>query len=129
MPKSIFITTFTALILSLPFVLGFYVVEGDSMAPTFTNGDVLLVEKLSYRIYKPQRGELLVFYNPHNRRETLVKRVIGLPNERVELEDFIMQLGPNDYFVLGDNRSLSSDSRTFGAVQKTDMIGRAIITP
>lgn len=139
-------------ILALPFIFKPFVVTGGSMEPTYHEGDVLLVESLTPHFYI-SRGEALVLLNPHDHSVTEIKRVVGLPNEDVNLgqnsvtvthpdgrsetfgppiglpqtESFHMHLGPEDYMVLGDNRSKSSDSRTFGAVQSVDVIGHVIM--
>ncbi len=148
-------TVIALLLLSSIFIFRPFVVTGGSMEPHYSHGDVLLIERLSHHI-RVWRGEALVMRNPHDKRVIEVKRVIGLPNETVELSDrgvaairesgeseqfetgtliggefsgpFRIKLGPEDYFVLGDNRSKSSDSRTFGAVQKSDIIGHVLFS-
>lgn len=152
--KSHVVTLAAALVLALPFAFGLYRVEGGSMEPTLAHGSVVLVERLSRFVLPPMREEIFVIRNPHNRAQVEVKRVIGLPKEDVAMgvnnvtivhtngvaetygpdtvvgqgstEFFRMQLGPHDYFVLGDNRAQSSDSREFGAVQQRDIIGRVV---
>lgn len=123
--------------------------------PTYEAGDKLLIEKLSYRLVSPRRGEVLVIRNPHKHEQTEIKRVVGLPGEKLHFattsmivthsggnEEVITDpavvredtgaldviLGPEDYYVLGDNRPRSTDSRSFGAVQKVDIIGRVILS-
>jgi signal peptidase I len=122
------------------------------MEPAYSEGDILLVESLTPH-FDIWRGEVLVIHNPHDKSVTEIKRVVGLPNEDVNLGEnsvtvthpdghaetfgpplgepgtaFLhMHLGPADYMVLGDNRSKSSDSRTFGAVQSGDIIGHVIM--
>ena len=148
------VTVFALLILALPFVFRPYVVTGGSMEPTYHEGQAILIEKLTPHFYV-WRGEVLVIRNPHDKSVTEVKRVVGLPNEditigqnnvtvthpdgraetfgadtsigRGQTEFFHMYLGPRDYMALGDNRSKSSDSRTFGAVQAGDIIGHVIM--
>lgn len=161
------ITTAAAvLILSSLFFIRPFAVTGGSMEPTYGEGDVLVVESLTPHMYI-WRGEVLVIRNPHDKSVTEIKRVIGLPNETVEVGSdgvtinpgcsrgalealkgapcnisfaagtlvggtgngtFRIKLGPEDYMVLGDNRSKSSDSRTFGAVQQPDIIGHVLFT-
>lgn len=127
------------------------------MTPTLSEGQKLIVETFSLRIVPPKRGEIIIFRNPHDKRVVEIKRVIGLPTEDVVMDGsgvtivqangerehfksgtdvggtsnspYRIHLGPEDYFVLGDNRSKSSDSRTFGGVQKADLVGRVIMKP
>lgn len=130
-------------------------VNGASMEPNFHDKEYLLTDKISYRFHPPQRGDIIVFRAPKNRELDYIKRVIGLPGERIRIangsvfindqklkEDYLkgnatsssgsfLQAGtdfliPEDeYFVLGDNRSHSSDSRDWGTVAKEDIIGKA----
>lgn len=140
------------------FIAAPYVVSGSSMEPNFDNWDYLITDRLSYRFSMPERGDVVVFNLPHESSRTLIKRVIGLPGETVEVqgnvvritntehpEGFVlaepylasenlggppnikMELTDNDFFVLGDNRRVSSDSRTWGALPKDDIIGRVLL--
>lgn len=130
------------------------VVSGDSMMPTLRDGDNLIVDKLSYRIRSPRRFEIVVFPFQYQKGTYYIKRVIGLPGEQVQIYDghiYIngkileesygneeirsaglaseaITLGEDEYFVLGDNRNNSADSRepSVGTVLKQDMIGRAV---
>src|SRR3989344_3293731 len=132
-----------------------FIVEGASMYPTFDNGDYLIVDELSYRFKEPERGEVLVFRYPLDPRKSFIKRIIGLPGEIVKLrdgkvtiinnenpegvtfeepyiklkksDDISFTLGQDEYFVLGDNRAQSADSRLWGAVPERNIIGRPII--
>jgi signal peptidase I len=131
-----------------------FFVKGESMSPNFENGDYLIIDELSYRLRAPERGEIIVFKYPHDITQRYIKRIIGLPGETVEINggeviitkngssslvlnesnylDSSIQtlgnikivLGPDEYFVLGDNRPVSSDSRRWGVVPKSDIIGR-----
>ena len=144
-----------AVLLIRAFLVQPFLVSGDSMVPTFQNGDYLLVDELTYRLREPQRGEVVVFRFPKDEKLFFIKRIIGLPGERVEIADgkviivnganpqgMILDesylsaslqtsgneditLGPNQYFVLGDNRSFSLDSRSWGTVTKTEIMGLA----
>lgn len=144
-------TLAAAVLIALPFVLRPYVVTGGSMETAYHEGQLVLIERVTPSIYI-WRGEVLVIRNPHDKAVTEIKRVAGLPGEDITLgegsvtaakngaahtygppvglpatEFFHMQLGPADYMVLGDNRSKSTDSRAYGAVQKSDVIGHVIL--
>lgn len=130
-----------------------FFVDGLSMAPAFSDGELLIFEKVSYRFRPPARGEVITLKSPYRDRGTLLKRIVGLPGETVSigggkvrienadkpdgftldesaytfqptLGELRVSLGPDEYFVLGDDRALSSDSREFGAVKRTDILGR-----
>jgi signal peptidase I len=130
-----------------------FVVEGESMHPTFESGDYLIVDEFSYRLSNPQRGDVIVFRLPGDLNKFLIKRVIGLPGETVRIdhggvtvvkpdgsvltlaEPYVVAedatytqdtaLGPGQYFVMGDNRPRSSDSRVWGTLPRQDIVGRA----
>ncbi len=130
-----------------------FVVEGLSMYPTFGNHDYLIVDQISYRLGDPVRGDVIVFRYPGNPSVFYIKRIIGLPGETVRVErgevaitktdgsslgfdepyvvaedatyTLTTTLGPDQYFVMGDNRPKSSDSRVWGPLPKEDIIGRA----
>ena len=134
-----------------------FIVSGSSMVPNFENGEYLIVDEFSYHFREPQRGEVIIFRFPQDPSRFFIKRIIGLPGEKVEMkndnihiynEEFpegmtieesyladdlktgnglIMILDENEYFVLGDNRSMSSDSRIWGSLDKDLVIGRAWI--
>lgn len=143
-------TVFLALVIFLGirlFVLQFKI-EGTSMAPTLADGEYILVNRLAYRLFgEPRRGDIVVFESP-NPDKDYIKRVIGLPGQRVEvrnMEVFIdgqrldeaylapttttgessVILGPDEYFVMGDNRDNSQDSRAIGPVKAEKIIGKA----
>jgi signal peptidase I len=131
-----------------------FFVRGQSMEPNFGNGDYLIIDEITYRFRSPERGEVIVFKFPQNTSQRYIKRIVGLPGETVEIKDgrvmividgqklevldessylpaylltagnLTMSLGQDEYFVLGDNRSVSSDSRRWGIVPKEDIIGR-----
>jgi len=133
-----------------------FIVSGSSMVPNFQNGEYLIVDEFSYKFRQPERGEVIVFRYPQDPSKFFIKRIIGLPNEKVEIKndgilvfnndsregmviketylpseiytqgaDTATNLGNDEYFVLGDNRPMSSDSRTWGPLKKDLIIGRA----
>ncbi len=135
-----------------------FVVSGASMDETFNHGDYLIVDQISYRFNQPKRGEVIVFRYPKDPSQFFIKRIIGLPNETVELNnnsiiiyndihprgfelnepylkdrnDYQYQsiktdLNQDEYFVLGDNRQQSSDSRVWGALVEDKIIGRPFL--
>ena len=131
-----------------------FYVKGASMEPNFFDKEYLIIDELSYRLRAPQRGEVVVFKYPENPKEYFLKRIIGLPGERIKvsegqitvynnehpegivlnepyLPDDLLTIGErvtalseDQYFVLGDNRPNSYDSRRFGAVDKSLVVGR-----
>lgn len=123
-------------------------VEGQSMEPNLHNNERLIIEKITYRLREPQQGDIVVIRPPRHAGVPLIKRVIGLPGQIVEIkldqvyvngvplvEAYLEQptlgnmparLVPEGHvLVLGDNRRASNDSRTFGMVPYEDVIGRA----
>ncbi len=126
-------------------------IEGHSMEANLHHGQFLIVNKLVYYVHPPERGDVVVFHSPENPGKDFIKRVVGLPGEQVEIRDgqvFIdgMRLeetyisndgrrswGPEvvgdfEYFVLGDNRGNSSDSRSWGMLDGNAIIGKAWIS-
>ena len=131
-----------------------FLVKGQSMEPNFGNSDYLIIDQLSYRLREPQRGEVVVFKYPNIPSQRYIKRIVGLPGETVEIKDGkvmisgvpldettyladsaytdqrefqIIILSENEYFVLGDNRLASSDSRVWGSLPRENIIGRVFI--
>jgi len=132
-----------------------FLVSGASMAPNFSSGDYLLVDELTYRVREPERGEVVVFSYPSEGSTYFIKRVIGLPGEGIKIEGNIvsvfseeypegfvldenylppgtvtrgsvdLRLSEGEYFVLGDNRSYSFDSRSWGTLVYEDIVGLA----
>ncbi len=126
-------------------------IEGHSMQPNLHHGQFLIVNKLVYYLHPPERGDVVVFHSPQNPRKDFIKRVVGLPGEEVEIregrvfvndvrleETYIARpsnpswgpevVGEFEYFVLGDNRSNSSDSRNWGMLDGDAVIGKAWIS-
>jgi len=104
-----------------------FIVNGKSMDPTFKNGDYLIVDEISYRFSEPKKDDVIVFRFPSNTSRFLIKRIAGLPGETIEVEGKTYTLGDDEYFVLGDNRPVSSDSRTWGSLDSEFIIGRAFL--
>lgn len=131
-----------------------FVVEGASMSPTFETGDYLIVDEISLALRTPERGEVVVLRYPHDPSKHFIKRVIGLPGETVAIEggsvtittadgqrltldepyveleskaNSTATLGDDEYFVMGDNRAGSYDSRVWGPVPRDLIVGRALV--
>lgn len=139
------------------FIFQPFIVKGQSMEPNFENGDYLIVDEISYRFQAPQRGDVIVFKYPQDPTQRYIKRIIGLPGETVEIRndkitifygateiktlnelsyippylptegDIRVVLNDNEYFVLGDNRLASYDSRRWGPLPEKNIIGRVLI--
>lgn len=147
-----------AIVVVIPFRLFIaqpFIVDGLSMFPTYKNGHYLIIDEISYRFKSPERGSVMVFKFPKDPSKFFVKRVIGLPGEKVEINSGVVtifnaenpdgltlaepyvkfpkddtlshQLEEGEYFVMGDNRASSADSRIWGAVPEENIIGRPII--
>jgi signal peptidase I len=139
------------------FIAAPYVVSGASMDPSFETWDYLVIDKLTYHFEEPHRGEVVVFRYPYDPNRSFIKRVIGLPGETVILQgntviikntenpggfivdepyiatinerpsDMTVTLGSDQYFVMGDNRRASADSRSWGALPRENIVGRAFV--
>ncbi len=147
-----------ALLIVIPirtFIAQPFIVSGSSMFPTFQDGNYLIVDQLSYRFEDPDRGDVIVFRYPKDTKKFFIKRIIGLPNETLEIKGSVINiknndrldgfdlnepyvknlsynnmsvtLGPNEYFMMGDNRSASSDSRSWGTVKRNLIIGKTLV--
>lgn len=129
-----------------------FYVKGQSMEPNYLEKDYLIIDEISYRLRGPARGEVVVFHAPVG-KDYYLKRIVGLPGERVKIEDgkvivfnndnpqgilidegylnettegsLIVTLKDDEYFVMGDNRDASYDSRRFGPVKDNAIVGRA----
>lgn len=130
-----------------------FIVDGPSMQPNFETGQFVLVSRVNYLVSEPQRGDVVVFKYPGNPQEDYIKRVIGTSGDTVEIRDTqvyvngvqldepyinepclpsrcpdnVWELGADEFFVMGDNRNHSSDSRAFGPVKRDLIIGEALI--
>jgi signal peptidase I len=144
----ILIATITVFVIR-SFIVQPFLVSGASMEPNFSSGNYLLVDEITYQFRDPQRGEVIVFRYPRNPSVFFIKRIIGLPGERVIIKDgqikidgfilkedylskglktvgdFDIKLGKDNYLVLGDNRYQSFDSRNWGAISRENIIGLA----
>jgi signal peptidase I len=135
-----------------------FIVSGSSMVPTFSDGQYLIIDEISYKLGSPERNDVVVFRYPNDTKKFFIKRIIGLPNETIEINNGKVTVYPcdkssdctgmtlsepyidetfnttknystrdNEYFVMGDNRNASSDSRSWGTVPKKLLIGRAFL--
>lgn len=144
-----------AVFLIRTFIAQPFLVSGSSMEPAFNNGNYLLVDELTYRFREPARGEVVVFRYPADPSSYFIKRIIGLPGETVEIKDnkitiysderpegfvinesylppsqraadnTVVKLEADQYFVMGDNRTQSFDSRRWGPLKAENIIGLA----
>lgn len=144
----------TTVFLIRTFLLQPFLVSGASMEPNFSNGDYLMVDRFTYRVREPARGETVVFRYPEQPGTFFIKRAVALPGERIEIKgtevrifrneedregfvlteryipspprgygNFNLQLRAGEYFMMGDNRSFSFDSRNWGALLRDNIIG------
>lgn len=133
-----------------------FIVSGSSMFPTFKDNQYLIVDQISYRFEDPQRGDVVIFRFPLDESKFFIKRIIGLPNETVNIkngivsvtdkngtvvtldepylegdkeshENFSAVLKDGEYFVMGDNRIASSDSRSWGLLPRKNVVGKAFL--
>lgn len=137
------------------FVASPFIINGSSMDPTFNTGNYIIVDRISYTFSAPERGDVIVFKYPRDPSKYFIKRIIGLPGETVELhngavtiknssnpegftlaENYVahpkndtmtIRLSNQEYFVMGDNRAASSDSRIWGPIKETAIDGRALV--
>jgi len=134
-----------------------FIVSGISMDPTFAGGQYVIVDKISYRFNEPKRGDVIVLRYPVNPKTFFIKRIVGLPGETITLDKgvvsiknkevldpFILDepyirytktndkyintaLGNDEYFVMGDNRTSSLDSRSWGVLSRDLVVGQAML--
>lgn len=133
-----------------------FIVSGASMETTFSSNEYLIVDQVTYRFEEPERGDIIVFRYPKDPSKFFIKRIIGIPGDTIEIdgntvtltneeykegitldEPYIHKMSPNttltetlredEYFVMGDNRDASSDSRMWGVLQRDKIVGRAFL--
>jgi signal peptidase I len=138
------------------FVAQPFIVSGASMEPTFENGQYLIVDEITYRLEEPGRGDVIIFRYPRDPSKFFIKRIVGLPGETIRIEgaaitikndahpegfaldepyiagmhkpvSLTQTLKAGEYFVLGDNRDASSDSRVWGVLKRGNIVGRAFL--
>ncbi len=149
----IVVVAIVAVFLVRTFLVQPFLVSGTSMSPTFSNGDYVLVDELTYRFRPPERGEVVVFHDPEDYSTYFIKRIIGLPGERVTIASgtvtiyntshpngFVLHepylpsgivtsgnetfnLSSSSYLMLGDNRPASYDSRSWGPLPAKNIVG------
>lgn len=152
--RTITIFVFAVALLRL-FVMDPFLVHGTSMSPTFEEGNYVIVDKFTYKFSLPKRGDVVVFDAPTDDNRYFIKRVIGLPGERVVVDGEVVKifsekypngftlrepyigrqsnrvaditLQDDEFFVMGDNREVSSDSRLWGALKKEAISGKAVL--
>lgn len=133
-----------------------FIVSGASMKETFHNGEYLIVDQVSYHLHSPERGDVIIFRYPRDPSKFFIKRIIGIPGDTINIEGNVVtitneshpegfvlnepyiksmsagvstneKLGAREYFVMGDNRNESSDSRVWGVLQEERIIGKAFL--
>ncbi|MEA3460010.1 MAG: signal peptidase I [Chloroflexota bacterium] len=147
--ETVFFTIVIFLLIQI-FIQNFRI-QGPCMEPSLYTGQRLVINKIVYLLHPPQRGDIIVFKYPRDPRRDFIKRVIGLPGEEVEVREgrvFIngqelnepyatnfatyswgpKAMGPEEFFVLGDNRNNSSDSHNWGPVPRKYIVGKAWIS-
>ena len=118
---------FLLIILTNSFILTSYTVQGHSMDPTLHNGEFLGVYLLSYLRSRPQIGDIVVVSYAGDSSVRFVKRIEGMPGDTVQVNGADTVLASDQYFVEGDNRDHSTDSRVYGPITKNQIIGKVVI--
>ncbi len=140
------------------FLIQPFYVKGASMEPNFHDHEYLIIDEISYRFREPERGEIIVFKYPRDPSQYFIKRIIGMPGEKIEIKegeiyiytkdsnrrvkldedylsegvstlsskDGIIEILSDEYYLLGDNRNHSKDSRSFGTVKESFVVGRVL---
>ncbi len=147
-----------ALIIVIPirmFIAQPFIVSGESMENTLHTNEFLIIDEITYRFENPKRGDVIVFRYPKDPSKFFIKRIIGLPGEKINIQGDVVKLtktdgsevtldepyiktmarntsltetlGDREYFVMGDNRDASSDSRVWGVLNREKIVGRAIL--
>jgi signal peptidase I len=157
-----------ALAIILPiryFVFQPFIVSGSSMEPNYSNGQYLIIDEIGYRVSDPHRGDVVVIRYPKDRKQFFIKRIIGLPGEKITIDNgrvtIVNDANPegvtldetylpsqglsfphntaivggkksivlksNEYFMMGDNRLASSDSRDWGPLNEKDLVGKVFV--
>ncbi len=153
--KIVFIAAVLVSVVKL-FIAEPFIVSGDSMVPTFYSSDYLVIDELTYELHPPTRGDIVIFRYPLDPSVYFIKRLIGVPGDTVvvnngsvfvtsgkmtqrlltepyiqagaaKVETGTTTLGNDEYFVLGDNRNASFDSRVWGPVPRRYIVGRALV--
>lgn len=109
------------------FVITFFRVDGHSMNTTLHDRQFLVVSIVSYTFHNPKKNDIIVLHYDGDTKIKFVKRVEGLPGDTVEVQGEAVILGPSQYFVEGDNRDHSTDSRTYGPIDLDQIIGKVIL--
>ena len=153
MALQVLVTAFVVMVVfaGVQFTMQSFRVEGRSMEPSYEDNEYMIVDKLTYRFSSPQRGDVIVFRSPTTPDQLLVKRIVGMPGETVEIkhgeiyidgepleetpgfealpyDGYSHDVPTGEYWVIGDNRQISSGSHTFGTVAGDLIIGKARIS-